>query len=62
MLIDYINDNGITVPSFAKTIDVKTESVRRYIKEGRVPEPKIMRRIMDATNNQVMPNDFFIGA
>ena len=51
--------NGISTTKFGEMIDVSQPSVHRYARGGRVPIPKIMRRIMRATNGQVTPNDWY---
>jgi hypothetical protein len=58
-LSNYIKERGITEVDFSKLIDVKAPSVNRYLRD-RVPTPAVMRRIIEATNGDVMPNDFYI--
>jgi transcriptional regulator with XRE-family HTH domain len=58
-LQDYINEHGLTHSSFADTIGVKKESVRRYAKGERIPRREIAEKIHAATNGEVTPNDFY---
>jgi transcriptional regulator with XRE-family HTH domain len=58
-LADYMKTHGLSRVQFAERIDVKPETVRRYLECGRVPTPKIMERIGLETGWQVTANDFF---
>jgi predicted transcriptional regulator len=58
-LQEYLDEAGETPAQFAKRIEVSSETVRRYLKEGRVPDTKSMTRIMLATSCKVTANDFF---
>ena len=51
--------NRISTTKFGEMIDVSQPSVHRYARGGRVPIPKIMRRIMRVTKGQVTPNDWY---
>jgi hypothetical protein len=42
----------------ARKIGVKPCSMSRY-KNGRVPEPRVMEKIIRETGGVVLPNDFF---
>lgn len=58
-LSDYLETNGISRSIFAQHVGVTTEAVRRYADCGRVPTPKVMSKILAATNGEVTANDFF---
>lgn len=56
---DYLESQQLTRAEFAQRIGVTTEAVRRYEDCGRVPTPKVMARILSATNGEVTANDFY---
>lgn len=58
-LAEYLDEQGLTRSQFADLIEVSQETVRRYLNEGRIPEPKVMTRIALATGCKVTANDFF---
>lgn len=54
---DYLTETGETYAQFGERIEVDESSVSRYC-NGRVPRPKIMARIIVATDGRVTANDF----
>lgn len=54
----YLSEQGITQAQFAEQIGVEQPTVARYV-GGRVPEPSVLRKIVEATGGAVQPNDFF---
>ena len=58
-LADYLLDEKLTMTAFAKLIGAEPMTVHRYVKAGRVPRPKIMRRIITVTGGKVRADDFF---
>lgn len=57
-LDDYLKSTDQTEDAFAKRISVSQPAVHRY-RNGRIPTPDVMQKIVDATGGQVTPNDFF---
>ena len=57
-LNEYLSERGLTRAEFARQIGVKHISVTRYL-NGRVPEPSVMCKIIEATEGKVTANDFF---
>lgn len=57
-LIEYIKEANLSYKEFAEKIGTTEMAVRYYVK-GRVPTPKIMRKIIEATAGTVRPNDFY---
>lgn len=58
-LKDYLKQAELNYTEFAKRIGVATaRTVQRYADGKRLPEPEIMRKINDATDGKVTPNDF----
>lgn len=55
----YLKKNKITYAQFADQISVSTAAVCRYVKEKRIPQPDVMRRISKATKYIVNANDFY---
>ena len=55
---EYLQRTGTSRAAFARQIKVKHISVTRYL-SGRIPEPKVMERIIAATDGRVTANDFF---
>lgn len=61
-LKDWLAENDITVPDFARKIRVKAaKTAYRYINGERIPNSRIMTRITAATNGAVTANDFYAG-
>ena len=59
-LKDYLDETGMTPTAFARQIEASHVAVLRWIKHTRVPNAKMMRRIIQHTNGKVLPNDFFL--
>ena len=57
-LEEYLAETGLTRAEFARQIGVRQFSITRYL-EGRVPEPSVMCKIIEATEGKVSANDFF---
>ena len=57
-LADYLAHFKITQQAFATTIGVTQASVGRYAAHNRMPRPKIMRKIAEATDRCVTADDF----
>lgn len=59
-LADYLTTNRETFAAFARRIGVaNAKVVQRYANGERVPQPDIMRRIVEATGGLVRPDDFY---
>lgn len=58
-LADYMNLHGFGPSEMARRLNVNHATVIRYRDGGRVPEPEVMRRIVEVTEGAVTPNDFF---
>lgn len=58
----YLKITNKTATDFAKEIGVSHSTVVRYMQGLRVPNSLTMRRIVDATGGDVMPDDFFKAA
>ncbi|WP_153005279.1 helix-turn-helix domain-containing protein [Aureimonas ureilytica] len=61
-LIEYLRTNQIKQDVFALQIGVTQASVTRYANGLRIPRPKIMARIFQATRGQVSASDFYLSA
>jgi hypothetical protein len=57
-LNQFLADTNTSRAEFARQIGVKWVSVDRYC-TGRVPEAKVMERIIAVTDGRVTANDFF---
>lgn len=57
-LAKYLNDNDLSLVDFAELVDVDQSHLSRIIRGERQPSPKLMGRILQATNKKVKPNDF----
>ena len=55
----YLETNGISASSFAKSINVSRQTVSRYVNGYRVPSVSVMKKITDVTDQQVTANDFY---
>ena len=58
-LSDYLTQEGETITSFAKRIERSTSTVSRLVRGLTDPDGATVRRIAEATNNKVQPNDFY---
>lgn len=57
---EWIRAEDITFAEAARRIGVANASVaRRYARAGRVPRPRVLARIVQATAGLVTANDFF---
>lgn len=55
----FLARNAVTQKDFAESIGEKVARVNWYCLEKRIPRPSVMRKIFDATQGQVTPNDFY---
>lgn len=58
-LDQYLEREGITAAEFARRIERGRSAVTRWANGKRIPDPESMRRIAEATNHKVEPNDFY---
>lgn len=58
-LNDFLISLCISQKDFAKRIGENPQLVNRYITEGRIPRPAVMRKIYQVTKGLVQPNDFY---
>ena len=58
-LQSYITAHGLSRPAFAARIGVTPQALHRYLSGARVPHKDVLRRIAEATDGAVQPNDFF---
>jgi transcriptional regulator with XRE-family HTH domain len=59
-LRDYLQSNGMTALAFSRRIDTSHVAVGRWLNKQRIPNAVMMRRIIQATNGAVTPNDFYV--
>ena len=59
ILIEYLRQNDLTMARFAELIGVSTSAAQRYAARERIPRATIMRRIVEATDGAVQPQDFY---
>jgi Helix-turn-helix len=55
----YLTKEKITPGAFAEKIGVTVQAVHRYLADERVPHRDVMQRIVEHTQGEVQPNDFF---
>lgn len=59
-LSEYLKSTGISVAEFGLQIGAKSRAnVYRYLKGVHIPEPKVMKKIVVATQGKVTANDFY---
>ena len=58
-IADQARTRGISEAAFGQTIAVSQAAVNRYVRGERIPTPRIMARIVEATDGQVTANDFY---
>ena len=61
-LSDYLAAQGETVTAFAARIDRSPSTVSRLMRGLTDPNGETLRRVREATDGAVQPNDFFDGA
>lgn len=59
-LSDYMKSTNTAVREIAEKVGVSRMAVRYWADEKRMPRPELMKRIVEATNGEVTPNDFFL--
>lgn len=57
-LMQYLSEQGLTYEAFGALIGVTTPTAWRYAHGHRHPRPAVMRRIVEATDGAVGPQDF----
>ncbi len=56
----YLIMHQMTPAEFARQLGVTSRTtIHRYVNGERMPSPEMMRKIYDATNGEVTPNDFY---
>lgn len=58
-LKEFLKREQVSIEDFAQKMGLSYAAVRQYVNAGRVPTPKVMRRIINVTDGAVQPNDFF---
>lgn len=58
-LIDYLEHNEIAYPDFAEKIGVTMTSLTRYVKNERIPEKAVMKKIKKYTGGDVTADSFY---
>jgi len=61
-LREYLSAEKVSIPDFARAIEVSVQTVHRYLSGQRMPRPEIMQKIKEETGGAVQPNDFFADA
>lgn len=56
----YLQNEGLSMRQFADEIGVSVQAISRYVNEGRMPEKKILVKILKITNGRVRPDDFIL--
>ncbi len=55
----YIENNGLSISSFAESIDIYQGTVSTYIIDNRIPRKNILEKIYDVTKGLITPNHFY---
>tara|TARA_R100000654_G_scaffold70110_1_gene100141 strand:- start:884 stop:1069 length:186 start_codon:yes stop_codon:yes gene_type:complete len=55
----YLTDQGISVSKVAKALDVPEVTVNSWKYGQKIPTKKNMTRIVEFTEGEVQPNDFY---
>jgi len=58
-LLDYLQSRGETVTEFARRAAIEVSTVHRAAHGKTVPTPLVAKKIAEATDNAVTPNDFY---
>ena len=57
-LSEFLSERGLTDERFAQSVGVSRTTVLRW-RNGLIPERETMTRIVEATDGEVTPNDFY---
>lgn len=57
-LSEFLSERGLTDERFAQSVGVSRTTVLRW-RNGLIPERETMSRIVEATDGEVTPNDFY---
>ena len=60
ILKTYLKQNNITVAKFSRDLDVTPQAVFYWMSGDRMPDKESMKKIVEQTNGEVMPNDFYL--
>lgn len=55
----WLKNNNITTERFGKKVGVSRSQIHKYAHEGAIPRRQIMHKILEITQKEVTPNDFF---
>ncbi len=55
---EWLRSRGMSQQAFADAAGVSQGAVARFVLGRRMPNREMMRKIVEATEGQVMPNDF----
>ena len=58
-LKDFLTKQSLTVSRVAKDLDVPEVTVNSWMYGNKIPSKKNMKLIMNYTNSEVQPNDFY---
>lgn len=58
-LADWLTQQNLSPSEFAVRLNKPQPTIQRYVTGKRIPEPEIMAQIIEATDGQVTPNDFY---
>jgi DNA-binding transcriptional regulator YdaS (Cro superfamily) len=58
-LRSFLSSRGLSEAAFGQTIAVSQAAVNRYVRGERIPAPRVMAKIVEATDGQVTANDFY---
>ncbi len=58
-LRDWLAKERLSPTEFAKRLGRPQATIARYVSGSRIPEQAIMAEIVEATNGEVVPNDFY---
>lgn len=55
----WLTKNELSPTEFARRLRKPQGTIARYVSGDRIPAPSMMKLIMQATNGQVRPDDFY---
>ncbi len=58
-LATYLTETGLTEPAFAQSLKVSQVTINRYVRNERFPDPAMIGRIAEATDNRVTVADWY---
>jgi len=58
-LLFWRHSNNLSQTALAELLDITQSAVGKYERNERLPSQDVMQKIIEVTNGEVLPNDFY---